>query len=71
VGLRSVVGKRGKWSGGRSEVPSEKKPERNARCGAADESQSDCIIVAPGDERAWSVSGRGVVERVTGPTESP
>ena len=66
-----MVGKRGKWSGERSEAPSETQPQRNARCRAADGSQSDCIIGAPGDERAWSLSGRGVVERVTGPTGSP
>ena len=71
MGLRSGVGKRGKWSGERSEASSGTKPGRNARCRAADGSQSDCIIAAPVDERAWSLSGRGVVGRVKGPTESP
>jgi len=36
IKLRSVVGERGKWSGGRREASSGTKPERSARRRAAD-----------------------------------
>ena len=62
--LRSAVGERGKWSGGRREVFSESQPERNARRRAADGSPPllrPCTLQAR-DERAGLRSGAGVVE---------
>jgi len=53
--LRSAVGERRQWSGGRREASSESQPKRNARCRAADGSRRSCgnLQLAARDERAF------------------
>lgn len=72
--LRSVVGERGKWSGGRRAAPSETQPKRNGP--PPSRRRKPAALAAfrrmpARDERAGLRSGTGAVERVTGPTGSP
>jgi hypothetical protein len=69
--LRSAVGERGKWSGGRRGAHSKSQPERNAAAEPQTEARLCCgprKIVA----RAHGLrSGTGAVAGETGPTRQP
>ena len=69
--LRSVVGERGKCSGGREERLASRGRSETSRRRAADGSARDCGLPpnAARDERAGLRSGTGVVEREKGATD--
>ena len=54
IWLRSAVGERGKWSGGRREAFSESQPERNAAAEPQTEARRSCgtLRMLARDERA-------------------